>query len=73
MKTFEGSVVTKSGDKTITVEVVSIKVHPRYGKRYRVRRRFLVHDEANAKQVGDRVSFVASRPISKRKQFTLVR
>ncbi|MBI3261041.1 30S ribosomal protein S17 [Candidatus Berkelbacteria bacterium] len=69
MKQFKGTVITKSGIKTIRVEVESIKVHPRYGKRYRVHKNYLVHDGSGSKNVGDQVTFVETRPISKRKHF----
>lgn len=69
MKQFEGIVITKSGIKTIRVEVELVKVHPRYGKRYRVHKNYLVHDEAGSKKVGDKVTFVGTRPISKSKHF----
>jgi len=73
MKHFEGTVITKSGTKTIGVEVESIKVHPRYGKRYRVHKKYLVHDEAGDKKVGDQVTFVGTRPMSKSKHFKVTK
>lgn len=71
MKQFEGTVITKSGIKTIRVEVESVKVHPRYGKRYRVHKNYLVHNEAGGKNVGDRVTFFETRSISKHKHFKI--
>lgn len=72
MITKKGTVVTKPGDKTIKVEVHTYKAHPKYKKQYRVTRRFMVHDEDNSAQVGDTVSIVQSRPVSKRKSWALV-
>lgn len=72
MKQFEGTVITKSGIKTIRVEVESVKVHPRYGKRYRVHKNYLVHDESGSKNVGDQVKFIETRPISKGKHFKVL-
>lgn len=72
MKKFIGTVVKKSGKQTIKVEVEQLKVHPLYGKRYRVHRYFMVHDDEGKHNVGDTVTFTETRPISKRKHFRLV-
>jgi small subunit ribosomal protein S17 len=56
---------------TATVSVSRYVMHPKY-KKYQVRtKKFLVHDEGNTAKVGDQVSIVACRPISKMKRFTL--
>ncbi|KKW44213.1 MAG: 30S ribosomal protein S17 [Parcubacteria group bacterium GW2011_GWA2_56_21] len=42
-------------------------------KKYFVRsKKYLVHDSGNTAQVGDKVTIVATKPISKRKHFKLV-
>lgn len=71
-KKFEGVVVSDKGDKTIVVSVGTIKVHPIYKKRYRRDKRYLVHDEENKCKVGDKVAFTASRPMSKRKKWSVI-
>lgn len=55
--------------KTIVVRVDRTKVHPKYGRRYKVSRRYKVHDEINAYHVGDEVMFVECRPLSKDKRW----
>lgn len=67
-----GKVVSRSGDKTIVMEVERRFQHPVYGKTVRQRRRFHAHDEANEAEVGDRVTIVESRPISRMKRWRLV-
>lgn len=70
-KTLTGIVTSDVADKTITVTVTSRETHPIYGKQYSVNRKYAAHDEKNAAKIGDKVTIVESRPISKRKKFTL--
>ena len=63
--------MSKSGLKTIVVEVHSYKEHPKYKKRYRVSKKFHAHDEENKGQVGETVTIYETRPISKLKRWTL--
>lgn len=71
-RTFSGVVLNKSGAKTIRVEVVEKKMHPKYRKQYKVSTRFLVHDENNTAEVGKTVTFVECRPLSASKRWRLV-
>jgi small subunit ribosomal protein S17 len=68
-RTFKGTVTSVKMDKTAVVSVASTKVHPKYGKQYRVSHKFHVHDEANACKVGDVVLFEETRPLSKTKKW----
>ncbi len=70
MRSKKGSVVSKSGAKTIVVEVNTYKVHPKYKKRYRVTKKFHAHDEKDVFQVGDQVTIYETRPLSKLKRWT---
>ncbi|HER34614.1 MAG TPA: 30S ribosomal protein S17 [Halothiobacillaceae bacterium] len=65
-------VVSKSGDKSITVQIDYKVKHPRYGKYMKHRTKLGVHDERNAADVGDIVEICECRPISKRKSWRLV-
>lgn len=67
-----GTVSSVAMNKTITVLVVSSKVHPKYNKRYKSSRKYHVHDEKGTAQVGDMVKFVECRPLSKTKRWRLV-
>jgi small subunit ribosomal protein S17 len=67
----KGKVIRDSNDKTIVVQVEVMKMHPKYGKRIRLHKKFHVHDENNQYKSGDLVSFVSSRPISKLKKWTV--
>lgn len=62
--TLKGLVVSDSMDKTVVVEVDTIKSHQKYHKQYRSTKRYKVHDPNNAYQAGDMVEFEACRPMS---------
>lgn len=67
----QGTVIKKAGDKTATVLVERRVMHPRYHKTVKRFKKYLVHDERNETNVGDVVSAIECRPISKRKSFRL--
>ena len=71
-RTFRGVVVSHRMNKTAVVRVDRIKQHSKYGKRYRVSKRYKVHDEKNECKAGDLVVFEECRPISKEKRWRLV-
>ena len=71
-RNFTGSVVSSAMNKTIVVRVDRMKLHPKYDKRYRVSKKFHVHDEKNAAKVGDTVEFMECRPLSKTKRWRLI-
>ncbi len=64
-----GVVISDVRDKTVTVEVVDSKTHPKYGKTVRVRKKFHAHDEQNDANLGDTVRIVETRPLSKTKRW----
>jgi small subunit ribosomal protein S17 len=66
-----GVVVSSAMDKTIVVEVDTIKAHPRYKKVVRRSVKFHAHDPDNKAHVGDVVRIVETRPISKTKNWRL--
>lgn len=72
VKKFSGVVASDKNDKTLVVSVESVKIHPKYKKRYTVSKRYKVHDEENKYKVGDKVSFIECRPISKDKKWRVL-
>ncbi|MDA2935646.1 30S ribosomal protein S17 [Patescibacteria group bacterium AH-259-L05] len=70
---FQGKVVSDKMDKTIVVKVERIKMHPLYKKRYRVHKKYKVHDAHNKAVVGDTVIFEECRPLSKHKKWRLIK
>ncbi len=71
-KVLFGNVVSNASDKTISVKVSRRYKHPKYGKFVTTARKYSVHDEKNNANIGDLVSFVSSRPLSKTKRWRLL-
>ena len=71
-RVFEGTVVASLMQDTCTVAVERYVKHPKYKKFIRQTKKYLVHDAGNTAPVGAKVSIVETRPISKRKRFTLL-
>jgi len=69
---FSGLVIGNKSDKTIVVKVDSVKVHPKYRKRYTVSRKYQVHDEENKYKPGDKVEFIECRPMSHSKKWRII-
>lgn len=70
--TLQGVVASTKMDKTIVVVVSTKRNHPLYQKRVGYDKKYYVHDENNEAMVGDTVTIMACRPISKSKRFRLV-
>lgn len=63
----QGVVVSDKMDKTVVVEVATTMRHPVYEKVIQRKKKFYVHDEENQAKVGDTVTIVETRPLSKTK------
>jgi len=72
IKTKRAVVVSKSGDKSVKVQIDYKVKHPMYGKYIKRRTRLGVHDESNLAGVGDVVDIAECRPISKTKNWRLI-
>ena len=59
-----GQVVSNKMSKTVIVKVESVKVHPKYHKRYKVSKKFPARAEETF-NIGDRVVIEESKPFSK--------
>lgn len=70
---FSGTVVKKSGEKSLMVAVSASVMHPKYRKHYKQTRKYMVHDEKGRAALGNTVEFEECRPLSKMKRWTLVR
>lgn len=71
-KSFSGIVVSDKMDKTIVARIDSIRVHPKYKKRFTVSKKYKVHDEKNKLKEGDKVNFIECRPLSKDKRWRVI-
>jgi small subunit ribosomal protein S17 len=68
----QGVVVSTAGEKTCVVKVEDRKKHPLYGKMITKSAKFHAHDENNECGVGDTVTIMETRPLSKLKRWRLV-
>ena len=71
-KTRVGIVVSDKMDKTITVAIEDNVRHPIYGKIINRTLKVHAHDENNECGIGDKVSIMETRPLSKTKRWRLV-
>ena len=58
-------------DKTIVVEYTNRVPHPRFKKIIKRSKKFYAHDENGEAAVGDKVSIIETKPISKKKCWKL--
>ena len=72
-KTRVGTVVSDKMDKTIVVAVKDNVKHPLYKKILKRTVKFKAHDENNECRIGDRVMIMETRPLSKDKNWRLVK
>lgn len=71
-KKLSGKVVSDKMDKTVVVNVTRYVAHKKYGKYYKIDKRYKAHDENNEYKVGDMVVIEESRPLSKDKNFVVI-
>lgn len=71
-KTRVGVVVSDKMDKTVVVAIADNVRHPLYKKIVKRTVKLKAHDEENVCRVGDRVSVMETRPISKDKNWRVV-
>lgn len=68
-----GVVESDKRAKTRKVVIAYQAMHPKYGKYIRQRTVLHIHDEQNESKLGDIVEIAQCRPVSKTKQWRLVR
>ena len=67
-----GKVVSDKMDKTIVVAIMENERHPLYKKVMKKTYRLKAHDENNECKVGDKVTVMETRPLSRDKRWRLV-
>lgn len=71
-RTLKGYVVSDKMDKTVVVEIMRMKKHPKYKKYFKVSSKFKAHDPKNEYHTGDKVVIKETRPMSKDKRWIVV-
>ncbi len=67
-----GTVVSANAQKTIVVKVTRRVKHKLYKKIISLSKKYHAHDENNEFKVGDNVSIIETKPISKMKTWSVV-
>jgi len=67
-----GVVFSDKMNKTVVVSVSRFVKHPKYGKFYKINKKYKAHDEENKYKVGDKVEIIETKPISKDKKFKVI-
>lgn len=67
-----GEVISDKMDKTIVVRTITRVPHPKFGKITKHTAKFHAHDEKNEARIGDRVSIMETRPLSRTKRWRLL-
>ncbi len=65
-------VVSDKTEKTRTVLVKTVKMHPLYKKRFIVKKKYYAHDENNTSKLWDMVKIRECRPVSKLKKWKFI-
>ena len=71
-RVLQGVVVGDKADKTVIVQVERRIQHPLYKKFIRRSKKYMAHDEANVRKIGDQVQIRECRPLSKNKHWEIV-
>ena len=72
-KVRKGTVVSKSGTKSVIVQGERRERHPMYGKVVRVFKKYHAHDDDNTAKIGDHVTIMETRPLSATKRWRIVK
>ena len=67
-----GIVVSSGNNKTITVSVTRRIKHKLYKKIIRRSKKYHAHDENNEFKIGDLVSIIETKPVSKTKKWSVI-
>jgi small subunit ribosomal protein S17 len=68
----QGTVVSDKMQKTIVVQVESIKEHPKYKRRFKMHKKYKAHDEGREYHIGDKVVIEEISPMSKDKKWKAI-
>ena len=71
-KKLTGKVVSDKMDKTVVVNTSRYVAHKKYGKYFKIDKKYKAHDENNEYKIGDMVIIEECRPLSKDKTFTVL-
>ena len=68
----KGVIVSDKMQKTVVVEVLKLKKHPKYKKYFKSTRKFKAHNPEDQYHTGDKVVIGETRPMSKEKRWIVI-
>jgi len=68
-----GTIISDKMQKTVVVDVSRTKEHPKYKRRYTVNKKYKAHVESGEYKTGDRVVIEECNPISKDKNWKVIK
>lgn len=68
----KGTVVSNKMQKTVVVKVERTMRHPQYGKVVTRGKKYYAHNDGKDLQIGDQVTIMETRPLSKLKRWRVV-
>ena len=68
-KEFTGVVTSDKMQKTVVVKTMHLTRHAKYSKTVKLHNKFKAHDEKGMAKLGDTVTIIETRPLSKDKRF----
>ena len=71
IKERSGIVISDKMEKTIVVSIENRVTHKKYGKVITKTKKYKAHDEKNECHIGDFVTIIETRPLSKTKRWNL--
>lgn len=71
-KQLKGTIVSDKMQKTVVVRVETIKIHPKYQKRFKAHKNFKAANPNGEYHVGDNVLIQESIPMSKDKRWNVI-
>ena len=69
----QGVIVSDKMNKTVVVEILRLKKHPKYKKYYKVTKRFKAHNPEDQYHTGDKVIIGETKPMSKEKRWIVIK
>jgi len=72
-KVLKGVVVSTKMKDTVVISIDTFKKHPKYGKYINKQNKIMAHDAGNTCTVGEVIEIIETSPISKNKNFKVVR
>ena len=71
-KKLKGVVISDKMQKTVVVNVESVKEHKKYKRRYKEHKKYKGHDENQEYHIGETVVIEETTPISKDKKWKVI-